>query len=374
MELSEIENKPEQEDIEYLQDKLEQTHYDLYRNVDKETLTNALSNATKVDEEFFTYSLQEALALIGDAHTHVPQILHEDHLPISFKYIEGGYYVVGCSTVNSSLIGKQVLEINGYKIEDVLSKLSKLSSKENSEVLLLDLERFLTSTKALRYYGFSDSNTFEVKTTDNRFCINADEDPIDKSFNPLRWKEEDLKDPTYSGNEIYQFRLIGNTLLFQYNECDNYGHTDIELSEFKKKLLDSFSNVSNIVVDLRQNYGGDTGIMDDVFKSFPKNKEIYVVMGREVFSSAMHHLMYLKLERNAVLIGENAGQRPNRFGDRKDIVLPNSKIMVACSYKYFELLPGQDIDVIEPDIRIPVTIEDYINNIDPLNKWIKDNL
>jgi hypothetical protein len=97
-------------------------------------------------------------------------------------------------------------------------------------------------------------------------------------------------------------------------------------------------------------------------------------MGRDTFSPAINHLLYLRNNRDAVLIGENAGQRPNRFGDHKEIVLPNSQIKVSCSYKYFELLPGQDIDVIEPNIEIPITIEDYRSKTDPLNQWIIDNL
>ena len=133
-------------------------------------------------------------------------------------------------------------------------------------------------------------------------------------------------------------------------------------------------DVNTIIVDLRQNSGGNTSVMEDLFKRLPNDKKIYVAMGRKTFSSAIHHLLYLKINKNAVSIGENAGQKPNRFGDHKVIELPNSHIRVNCSFKYFELLPGQDIDVIEPDIRIPITIEDYKDENDPLNQWIGENL
>jgi hypothetical protein len=190
----------------------------------------------------------------------------------------------------------------------------------------------------------------------------------------LRWKTTEINDPTFVGNNLYCFRIVGNTLLFQYNECTNRNHSKEELAEFKKRLLEATDSVTSLVVDLRENNGGNTDVMKDLFEAFPENKSVYVAMGRNTFSSAIHHLLYLKKNRNAILIGENAGQKPNRFGDYKGIVLPNSKLRVSCSYKYFELLPGQDLDVIEPDIKIPVTIEDYINNTDPLNQWITDNL
>jgi len=114
--------------------------------------------------------------------------------------------------------------------------------------------------------------------------------------------------------------------------------------------------------------------MRDVFENLPKNKKIYVASSRETFSSAMHHLIYLKRKKNAKIIGENARQKANRFGFGKNIELPNSKINISCSKRYFKLYPEKDLDIIEPDIRIPITIEDYLNNTDPLNKWIEENL
>jgi hypothetical protein len=54
MEPTEIEKTKEQQDIEYLQDQLEQTHYDLYRNVNKQTLSDSLHRATDVNPEFIS--------------------------------------------------------------------------------------------------------------------------------------------------------------------------------------------------------------------------------------------------------------------------------------------------------------------------------
>jgi hypothetical protein len=264
--------------------------------------------------------------------------------------------------------------INGHNIVDVTNRVANLSSKENNEVLKKDLAMNIISNQVLRYYGFSSSNQLQIATDKGTTEVIVDIETKVRPLHPLRWKESELSNPTFVGNNIYRFRVEGDTLLFQYNKCTNKDHSGEELSEFKRKLLEAAGSVSSIVVDLRENRGGNTGIMADLFEKFPEDKNTYIAMGRDTFSSAMHHLLYLRNKRDAVLIGENAGQRPNRFGDHKEIILPNSKVKVSCSYKYFELLPGQDIDVIEPDIRIPVTIEDYRNNTDPLNQWIRDNL
>jgi len=365
---------PEQEDVRYLQEKLEETHFDLYRNVDETKFTEALESAADADPGYFKIALQEALALIGDAHISIQGFLNGKYPPIECKEITGKFYIIGASEQHTGLIGQEIKQIDGYTIEEIIPKVSKLSSKESREVLLAGLPVYMTSNSILKYYGLSNGDTTEISTDIGKTKIAEQKDIKIKTRNPFKWKTHELEDSTFLGNRDYRLRMVGETLLFQYNSCTNENHTQEELKIFKRDLLKLAKTSKTIVVDLRQNSGGNTSVMGDLFEKFPVNKKIYVAIGRKTFSSAIHHLFYLKNNKNAVLIGENAGQKPNRFGDHKVIELPNSHIKVNCSYKYFEFLPGQDLDVIEPDIKIPVTIEDYKNETDPLNKWIKDNL
>lgn len=168
--------------------------------------------------------------------------------------------------------------------------------------------------------------------------------------------------------------MIHNNLIFQYNNCNKGKYTKKQLKDFKDKLLREAGKSKNILIDLRQNGGGDTEVMRDALDKLPKNIPIYVATSRQTFSSAMHHLIDLKERQHAIQIGENAGQKPNRFGQGENITLPNSKIVVTCSCKYFELMPGSDLEVIKPDIYIPLTIENYVTETDPLDKWIEENL
>ncbi|MGI6484498.1 MAG: S41 family peptidase [Candidatus Dojkabacteria bacterium] len=363
-----------QEDIEYLQKQSEKTHFDLYRNISKEEFTSSLKKATEVKSEFFELAIQESLALLGDAHTYVYGTTDYELLPLRTKEIDGNFYIIGASREYEDMLGQRIEKINGYKLKDILEKVSRLSSKENKELLLKENAADIISNRVLRYYGFSNDSLVKITTEKGTRDVDTKDDSAIRTLNPFDWRKEDTKDPTFIGNEIYRFRILGNTLLFQYNECTNEGKTKEELKEFKKQLLEKVKSVKSIVVDLRQNGGGDTDIMEDLFNKLPENKNIYVAIGRNTYSSAIHHLLYLKNKKGAILIGENAGQKPSRFGDSKEFVLPHSQLKVTCSFRYFELLPGKDIDVIEPDIKIPVKIDNYINNIDPLNEWIKENM
>lgn len=359
------------EDVQYLQKKLENIHFDLYRNVKKDLLTNSFKKSSLANPAFFKIAIQESLALIRDAHTSVPDFRLEEYFPVRYLEIDGDYYIIGGVDENNPIIGTKIFEINNYPLKQILSKIVNLSSKENSEVIARDLAWFLESNKILRYYGFSTKDTVLLTTDKGDIELKVDDEKADNVYkkNPFKWNNY-----KYVGNDLYRYRILNNVLLFQYNDCTNEGYTKKYLQEFKEELLLQTKLVKNIIVDLRQNDGGTTEIMWDLFERFPKNKKIYVAIGRRTFSSAMHHLLYLKKEKGAILIGQNAGQKPNRFGDSKIIVLPNSKNKVKSSFKYFELLPGKDLDVIEPDITISVTIENYVNESDPLNYWIKENL
>lgn len=371
---TETEKTPEQLDVEYLQSELEGIHPNLYRNVSKETLTESLVNATEVEPEFFKLAVQESLALTGDMHTCVSEIVDRKDYITTCKEIEGKYYIIGALEAYSSLIGEEILAINGHGLNEIISKISQLSSKENIEVLLNDFGWYLTSNQVLKYYGFSHGDTVKITTPNGDAEIILDEESNIKKTNPLRWRKEEREDPTYFGNKDYHFRVVGDTLLLQYNETKSEGYPEEELREIKKRFLETANTVKSIVVDLRQASGGCSIAMRNLFADLQSDNKIYVAMGRKTLSSGMHNLFYLKLQRNATLIGENAGQKPNRFGHIERIELPNSHMRIQCSKKYWELWPGHDIDLLEPDIKIPVTIEDYKNNTDPLNKWIKDNL
>ncbi len=372
IEVSERESK--KEDLDFLVKNLEEIHPNPYRNInqEKEIFQKSLEKSLEVPEEFFHLAVQESLALLQDLHTGVDGLIQKPY-PIKLLNIDNNYYIIGTDSKNSETFGKQLIKINEHPLEKIATKLSKLSSKENPEVLASDLEIFLKSSEALRYYGFSHEDTIKITTETGKYDINLTE-RLSKGANPILWRKEDYESKNYFGNEIYQFRVDGNTLLFQYNKCTNQNFTEEYLSSFQERLLKKAQDVNNIVVDMRLNGGGPEEIMHDLFEKLPTDKNFYVAMGRHTKSSAIHHLAFLKQKRNALLVGETAGQTGKRFGNRNLIILPNTQTRVIISSKEFDLIPEQKTEMIEPDIKIPVTIEDYVNDTDPLNKWIKENL
>lgn len=361
--------KQKKDDISFLLQQIEQIHKDPYRNIDKQAFQNSLKESVNTKNKFFPLKIQESLAQMKDAHTKVNNIV-EDWFPIELQYLsDNKCYIIGGKTKDDPAIGGELISINNYPLKEINTKLSALSSKENQEQLLKDLSFFTICNTILNYYSFSSGKITTFTTTKGIFSYEETKELQPKTRNPFAWK-----DKNYVGNQHYRFKLEKGILNFQYNNCKQGDYSDRELKDFKKELLSGAKDAKYILVDLRQNSGGSTEIMRDALDKLPKNKPIYVATSPKTFSSAMHHLIDLKERQRAIQIGENAGQRPNRFGQGEEIILPNSHIVIHCSSKDFNLMPGSNLEVLTPDIFIPLTIHNYIEEKDPLIDWLRENL
>ena len=72
-------------------------------------------------------------------------------------------------------------------------------------------------------------------------------------------------------------------------------------------------------------------------------------------------------QTKAVFIGEPTGGSPNLYANPRPLELPNSKIVVNVSSKYFEVGgPDDHRDAIEPDIAVTTSLDDLLAGRDPV--------
>jgi C-terminal processing protease CtpA/Prc len=91
--------------------------------------------------------------------------------------------------------------------------------------------------------------------------------------------------------------------------------------------------------------------------------KLFALIGRGTFSSAYLNALKLKLEMKAILVGEPTGQRPNSYGEVKTMTLPQTKLPVQYSTKYFKTMDG-DPPTLAPDIQVELSSSDYANGRD----------
>ncbi len=106
-------------------------------------------------------------------------------------------------------------------------------------------------------------------------------------------------------------------------------------------------------------------------KYLNQNTKIYVVIGRQTFSSAIINTMDFKEKTNAIFVGEETGGKPNHYGDVRNFILPSSGLNVNYSTKYFTIIKD-DLKTITPDKIIEFSFSDFSKGIDPVFEWIKN--
>lgn len=148
--------------------------------------------------------------------------------------------------------------------------------------------------------------------------------------------------------------------------------------EFGNKVFDIIQNmpVKKFIFDLRFN-GGGSSIQGTEFVSklsgYPiskQDKRIYVVIGRQTFSSAIINAMDFKHRTKAIFVGEETGGKPNHFGEVRNFQLPSSKLIINYSTKYFTE-SKEDLKSIKPDVIIEPSFSDYKKGLDPVYEWIR---
>src|SRR6185369_4066452 len=96
--------------------------------------------------------------------------------------------------------------------------------------------------------------------------------------------------------------------------------------------LASKPSVTRVVVDLRNNRGGDNQtyppLIDALARLARKHKEIVVLAGRATFSAAANFMADLEKATPYLLVGENSGGAPNLYGDVQALDLPETGLRI----------------------------------------------
>lgn len=172
----------------------------------------------------------------------------------------------------------------------------------------------------------------------------------------------------------YEYLKDSKVIYFSYNKC-----SEMEVKSFKqlsKELMDLINkeDIQKFTIDLRNNGGGNSTILDKFIEEISKSKlnkegKLFVIIGRKTFSSAILNAVDLKRNTKATLVGEATSGKPNHYGEVKKFKLPNSKITIRYSTKYFKNYNKEDYSLV-PDREIQLSIKDYINNVDPVMDYI----
>ncbi|MFZ2053888.1 MAG: hypothetical protein WAU81_06785 [Candidatus Aminicenantales bacterium] len=375
---------PEQwaEDLDFLGAELPKRHKNLFHKIKEsefraqiETLKTKLPSLSQSE---ILAGLMGIIAAVGDSHTTLGYRPRQG-LPLMLYWFKDGISILNTTAEYRDILNGKISALGGKPIEDIIPILAALIPHENQAQVKNILPNLLTDTVMLSGAGIipSPDTAFLTVLTAAGRAVTLDMTPVSFSSKP-EWLV-DVSDesgaPLYLRNRrlYYWFEILpgSRTLFFKYNSCQNMNGRPF--GDFVKVLFDAADTgkVSRIVIDLRHNGGGNSGIFAPFLAELKKRPAfcreggIYVLVGRRTFSSAILNALDLKKETPAVFAGEPTGGKPNHYGEVQMFLLPQSGLAVTYSVKYFRVVGG-DPDSLMPDLLVEPELADYLQKTDPV--------
>ena len=364
------------EDVYFFARNLEDNHADLFHEVSKSEFDRdiqTLRDSTVVfSEKRILLELGKIIGKIGDSHTQLQYLTRLDVFPFEVTYFDDGIYLTKVQAGFENALGRKVVEIYGIPIDEVLELFREYIPYENESNFKNQVVQYIPFGTFYPYHhGFEDIDLLEVEVENLLHLVlpKGSGDLIDLSTAQTPLFLEDTE-------TFYWHRIIpeDNLLFIQYNSCQE--RSDLPFESFTDNIDEDIQNnpdIDKLVIDLRHNGGGNSSIMRpliDQLESYISEdrfskEEIYLIIGRRTFSSALLNTLEIKDKIDPVIIGEPSGGKPDHFGEIKTFLLPNSKLKVYYSTKYFENA-STDEDSVYPDLEIPYTSQDFIMGEDPV--------
>lgn len=327
-------------------------------------------------EELETASGQVSVISLYQAASRIAAKLHDGH---TYPYWNGEVvlYIDDFNQVNE--YGRP-LTIDGEPTTEVLDAYKQITAYELDFYVEDQFwKNVIVNEYALRLCGVEtyDGVTMTFESGDATMEYHYDFVPI-AEVNGYEYSAEEEPWVYY---EIDKENSVG---IFTLTTCVNNDEYRSVLADFWTEVF--AENVENVVVDLRYNGGGNSGVANEfityldveeyqswdsdirfgwylfenkdiVYKNKRKEQvfdgQVYVLTNIKTYSAAMDFAMLIADNELGILVGEPSGNLPDGYGDILSFQMPNSKLLLCVSHKrWYRIDQSKSGQPIMPDYKV----------------------
>jgi hypothetical protein len=327
--------------------------------------------------------LARITAMAGDGHTSLWLTQNRTvfrSYPFALYWFDDGLYVTQAAAVPlAGILGTKLVQIGSTPIDQAYAAVAAVISHDTEIWVKAQSPSYFVTPEILEALGIVPDGeqapfTFE-RPDGTRFTMTigppARGDAVDWLYLP---HNAHPATPVYRRNPnlYYWFDYVpeSRTVYMQYNRCQEAA--TLAFGAFLQQFVEfvAANDVARFVLDLRNNNGGSTEIIQPLVEMFRAQiarqaldpaSQVFVIIGRETFSSAVLNAIDFR-SLGAKLVGEPGGWKPNGYGVVKQFTLPNSGLLVNCSTRKFSDSLG---DTLLPDVPAGLTFADYLADRDP---------
>lgn len=324
-----------------------------------------------MEEKDFLFRLQSILALLKDAHTQM-NVVDELHIaPIAFLKYDDGWFIRRVLTGQEDLLGCEIIAVEGVPVDEACERISPYLSSENEKSKQIRFSSFGLSEEFLSLAGVLKTPgqvTITVKdSAGNEFDSTLATVPFN-DWDSLRWISV-LNSPAAEPEPNYRFEVLdGGILYIKYKLC--YEDERYPIADFILQLKYAIHDNScrNVIVDLRDNGGGNSGVLNPVIEMLKENVilmrgTVYTLINPGTGSAAVTNAYSLK-SIGSILVGQPTFQSLNFFGNVETYELTNTGYQITVGTRWSEKESGYE-GSLRPDVELPLTFTNYVAGIDP---------
>jgi hypothetical protein len=369
------------QDLEFLARELPKRHASAFHFITQERFEAEVAELNRkldhLNSDEIYVAMDRIANLIGDGHTYIRVPTDNADFPIDFQRFGDEYRVAATTSENEKALGARVIKIQDVPIARAHEILFSLTPSDETEVLRDSrVLGFLTMGTFLHGMGIiPDRNVARYTFADD----NGKEFTIDVhavgSVDKLNWIYAFKQAPLFRQrpDETFWYTYLPDSHTVY---CSFRGYKD--LGKYSKGLFELIKqqHPDKLVIDLRLNGGGDynEGLKHVVhpirdLSEINRKGHLFVLVGPNTFSAAMSNSAHFRYQTNAILVGQQIGEKPNSYQEAREMKLPNSHWTVRYSVKFYKFVETGE-NVIRPDQEIIPSWDDYRSGRDPVLDWV----
>jgi hypothetical protein len=368
-------------DLEYVRVNVPKRHISAFHATSQGAFDAAIacleSLSSNQSADAWLVDLFQVLNLIGDGHTGLIFPRDRAYFPIEIQEFGSEFRVARSAPGFEQALGARVLKINEITAAEAMDRALQLTPADENVSLRHALAvNYLGVGLILHGLGIIPDRAvaqYTFRSDDGQvFTIDL---PSSPTRNKAEWSRPQghvfLADQ-HPGEPFWCVNIASARSVY----CDFRAYTGLSKHSAAMLKLISQTTPEKLVIDLRDNGGGDYTVGErnlirpvKQLESINRKGHLFVLIGAQTFSAAMNNAAQFRSQTAATLVGVTIGEKPNSFQEPREMRLPNSKIVVRYSTRWYAFVDSGP-NTIEPDVSVPQSWADYADGQDSALNYV----
>jgi len=386
------------EDLHFLAEQMRLKHKSLFHTMTEAQFTGEVekldADIPRLNDDQIVVRFAQLIALVQDGHSNLdvqPPLGSgpNDHIPIRFDRYEDGIYVRAAAPEYAAAIGGKLLRVGSVDWKEAIARLDSVRSHDpgnNGEQLAWVAKVYLNWPRVLHGLGLSNSpeqadyviekdgqqHTYTMKPSYalGNWAINA----IPSGWVDARPSSAPTPLSRLHEDRAYWFTSLPqqHALYLQFNLVSTLGGETLEDFSQRLGLALSDSAVDRLVIDVRNNTGGDNTLLRPLLVALFRSRQnhrggMYVITGPTTFSACQNFVNRLENYADVIFVGSPTAENVNFYGDPVGITLPHSQLQAGVSHLWWQDKDPRDTRLATfPEMAAATTFADYLAGRDPV--------